>query len=108
VLPEREVAVARADAGGPPEVVDGHRVHPRLGEALRQLLVEAVEAPDVGEDDRSGVRTLVRVGEERTELGAVGRGQHQVVALDRASPDRRQGRTGVVSEAHGPEFLRSR
>src|SRR5207244_9202358 len=47
VLAVREVLPALGDAGGAAEVVDRDRAVPSLGEAERELLVEAVEAAHV-------------------------------------------------------------
>ena len=57
LLHERHVVpVVRplVDPGGAAEVVEGDGRVAALGEAERELLVEAVEAPDVGEDHDAG------------------------------------------------------
>ena len=54
-----EVVVALPDARGPAEVVEGDGGVAALGEAQRELLVEAVEPADVGEDDDADARRLV-------------------------------------------------
>jgi len=48
VLLEREVVGPLGRPGGPSEVVDGDRVNPRGCEALRKVLIGAVEPADVG------------------------------------------------------------
>ena len=62
-----ELVVALRDARGAPEVVDRDRLVPALGEAERELLVEAVEPADVREDHDPGAARLVRGGGERGE-----------------------------------------
>ena len=47
VVHVRELVTALADAGGTPEVVEGDRGIPPLGEAKRELLVEAIETADI-------------------------------------------------------------
>jgi hypothetical protein len=51
MLAEREVFVPVADAGRPSKIVNRHRVQSGLSEPLCQLLVERVQAADVGQDD---------------------------------------------------------
>ena len=60
-----EVARTRREAGRPSEVVDGDRIHARLGEPQRQLLVERVQAADVGQDDDAGAGRIGRRGRGR-------------------------------------------
>ena len=70
VLP---VAVALAGARRPAEVVDRDRVMAGLGEPLGELDVEAVEPPDVGQDDHAGAAGAVgRLGQRGGEHRAVG------------------------------------
>jgi hypothetical protein len=58
---ERSSAVA--DPCRPAVLVDRHGMHPRVGEPERELLIEAVEASDVGEDHHP--RRLGSVGRRR-------------------------------------------
>ena len=101
---ELEVLVARAEPGRAAEVVDRDRRMAGGGEALGQLLVEAEQAADVGQDDDAG-RTLGarQVG---AEVGAVGGRQRQALAGRAAGDDlealREVGHDRVKGEAHGP------
>ena len=83
-----EVVVALLDAGRAAEVVERDRGDAALGEAQRELLVEAVEAADVGEDHDARRRRLVRDRAERREPVAVGRLEHEVVVRDGGAGDR--------------------
>ena len=71
VLHVVEVVVALADACGPAEVVERDRGVAALGEAQRELLVEAVEPTDVREHDDPDPGRLVRVRAEGREAVAV-------------------------------------
>ena len=55
---------------------------PALGEAKRQLLVEAIEPADVRQDHDPGAARLVGHGGEGREPVAVFRFQHEVVVGD--------------------------
>jgi hypothetical protein len=79
VLHVLEVVASLADARRPAEVVDRDSGDPALGEAQRDLLVEAVEASHVGEDDDAGAARLVRVRGEGCEARAVRRLEHEVL-----------------------------
>src|SRR4051794_40653249 len=104
-----EVLVALARAGGAPEVVDRDRVVAGVGEALRELDVEAIEAADVREDDHGGAAG--RLGGLRQgggELGAVRRRQLELLGPGAAGHGRAADevggqvrRVGVKGEAHG-------
>src|SRR5207237_3413200 len=59
VLHVREVVATLAHAGGPAEVVDRDGGDPALGEAKRELLVEAVEPADVRQDDDTRAARVV-------------------------------------------------
>jgi hypothetical protein len=59
-----EIVSAAFDSCRPAVVVDGHRMHGGLAEPERQLFVEAVKAPDVGQDhDPWRVGSVGRCGE---------------------------------------------
>src|SRR5262245_4818622 len=72
VLAVREVVGPLADPGRPPEVVDRDRRVAALGEAKRELLVEAVEPPHIGQDHDADAKRLVGGCGERGELRSVG------------------------------------
>ena len=95
-----EVVAALGDAGRAAEVVDRDRREAALGEAKRELLVEAVEPADVGQDDDAGLGRPVRPRAERGELGPVGRRQHEVVVRDRRPGKNRDRRQRIGVEAH--------
>ena len=88
VLRVREVVVALADAGRAAEVVDRDRRVPALGEAQRELLVEAVEAAHVGQHDDARRGRLLGRGRERGEAVAVGRLEHEILVRDRRAARR--------------------
>jgi hypothetical protein len=100
MLPIRELVVPLSDAGRAAEVVDRDRRDPPLGEAERQLLVEPVEAADIREDDDPGAARRLRKREERREPRPVARLELEVAMVDRRARDDRDGRLGVVLEAH--------
>ena len=94
------------DARGAAEVVERERGVPALGEPQRELLVEAVETADVGEDDHADPRAVVGEREEPGNLGAVGRLEDEILgAHGGAAGDRRDRRDGVELEAHGSSTL---
>src|SRR5215831_19822663 len=62
MLPVLEVFATLPDPGRAAEVVDRDRPVPALGEAQRELLVEAVEPAHVREDHDARPRRLVRLG----------------------------------------------
>ena len=98
-----EVVVALLDAGGAPEVVDRDRGVPALGEAERELLVEAVEPADVGQDHDPGAARLVGRRREGGEPVAVVRLEHEVVVRDGRAREHRDRRQRITVEAHRPE-----
>ena len=100
-----EVVVALRRAGGAAEVVDRDRRVAALGEAKRELLVEAVEPAHVGQDHDPGRGRLVGRCEERGEFVAVGGGERQVVVRDCRARDGRDRRGGVDVEAHAETLL---
>jgi hypothetical protein len=101
VIRVREVVVALRDAGRAPEVVERERSEAALGEPERELLVEAVEPPDVRQDDDAHARAVVGEREERGELRPVGRREDDVLGANRgAAGDRGDRRDGVELEAH--------
>ena len=115
VLHEGELVVALVDAGGAPEVVDRDRRVAALGEAQRELLVEAVEAADVGQDHDADAGRLVRRRGERGEAVVVRGVQHEVLVGDRGAGDHGDRRRRVKVVAHrslllggGPARHRSR
>src|SRR5262249_38151460 len=71
--------------GAPAEVVDRDRFVPSLGEAECELLVEPVEAADVGQDHDAGGARLVRACGKGGEAVAVRRFEDEVVVRDRGS-----------------------
>ena len=74
-----EVVAALLDAGGAAEVVERDRRIASLGKAERELLVEAVEPADVGEDHDAGAARLVQYGGEGCEAVAVGGLEHEIL-----------------------------
>ncbi len=101
-----ELLVARAETGGPAEVVHRDRVVAGLREPLGQLRVERVEAPDVGEDHDSAPAVRRRLGERGREMRAIGGGELEDLS-PRAAGDRgeqqvlgRRRRPRVEVEAH--------
>ena len=100
-----EVEVGRplpdADPGGPPEVVDRERVHARLGEAERQLLVVRVQAADVRQDDDGRPRGGLGAGKQPGEAPAVAGPEDHLLAVDCAAGHRLDRRPAVEVEAHG-------
>src|SRR5947207_6286035 len=99
VLRVVEVLATLVGAGGPTEVVERERRVTALGEAQRQLLVEAVETADIGQDHDAGVRRLLRRGQERGEAVAVAGLQHDVLVRDGRTGDDRDRRQRVEVEA---------
>jgi hypothetical protein len=95
-----EVVPALLYAGGAAEVVDRDRRHAALGEAERELLVEAVQPANVRQDDDAAVARLVRRREERGEACPVRRLEHEVVVRDGRARDRRDRRERIELEAH--------
>ena len=96
-----ELVTALADAGGAPEVVEGDCGVPPLGEAKRELLVEAVQAADVRQDDDADPRAVVKYGSEGGEARPVGCLERDVLGEDgRPARERRDRRHGVEFEAH--------
>ncbi len=82
VLHVVEVVVALRHPGGAAEVVERDRRVAALREAERQLLVEAVEAADVGQDHDPRRGRLLRHGLERREAVPVGGLEHEIVVRD--------------------------
>ena len=74
-----EVVAALLGSGRASEVVERDRRVAALGEAQRELLVEAVEAADVGQDHDSGAVGSSGVADERREAVAVRGLEHEVV-----------------------------
>jgi Regulator of chromosome condensation (RCC1) repeat len=107
VVRVREVVVALADARGAAEVVERHRRDPTLAEAERELLVEAVEPTNVGQDYDAGAARLVGKRGESGEAVPVGGLEHEVLVRHRRAGDRPHGRERVELEAHRAHFERS-
>ena len=84
-----EIVVPFGDSRRPSKVVDRHCCVPTLGEEQRDLLVETVEPPDIGEDHDADACRLVRCRREGREAVAVSRLEHEVVVGDRGARDRR-------------------
>ena len=90
-----------ADARRAPEVVEGDRGIPPLGEAKRELLVEAVETADVREDDDAHPGAVVGHGGEGREARPIGGLERDVLGEDgRPARERGDRRHGVEFEAH--------
>ncbi len=96
---ERFVAIA--DPRGPAEVVDGDCLDAGLGEAHGQLLVVAVQAANVGQDDDRLAGRRRRPGMEGLESIAVGGGEDQRLAFDGGPGRFRYRGLAVQIEAHG-------
>ena len=101
VLHVLEVVVALRSTRGAAEVVERHRRDPTLGEAQRELLVEAVEASDVREDHDTDLGGTVRSRREGGEAVAVSRLEDEVLMRDGGTADHGDRRDGVELEAHG-------
>ncbi len=74
-----ELVAAFLRAGSPAEVVECDSRIPALGEAKRELLVEAVEAADVGKDHDADARWFIWSRKERREPVPVARFEDEVV-----------------------------
>jgi hypothetical protein len=94
------------DAGRAAEGVERDRGVAALGEAQRELLVEAVEAADVRQDHDAGRDVTVRNGAEGGEAIAVGAPEDEVVVRDGGTRDPWDRRLGVDVEAHCDASLR--
>ena len=101
-----EVLAAPGVARGPAEVVDGQGVDAALREAQGQLLVERMEAADVGQDHDAGAGRFGRSRPEGGQAVAVGGRQGQPFGVERAARDRWDGRSAVEIEAHRSRSLR--
>ena len=101
VVRVREVLVALSDPGRAPEVVDRDGRDALLAEPEGELLVEVVQAADVGKDDDAAAGRRVGAGRERREPRPVGGLEHEVVVRDRRARDRRDRRAGVGVVTHG-------
>jgi hypothetical protein len=100
VLPVVEVLAALADARRAAEVVERDRRVAALGEAERELLVEAVEPADVGEDRDADACWFIRGRHERGEAVAVAPLENEVVVGHRGTAEHRDRRRRVQLEAH--------
>ena len=100
VLPVLELVAALLGSGRPAEVVGRERRITALGEAQRQLLVEAVEATHVGEHHDADPRRLIGSREEGGEAVPVPGLQHEIVMRDSGPGDREDRRQGIELEAH--------
>ena len=79
VRPVLEVIVTLRHAGCAPEVVERNRGDPALGESQRNLLVEAVEPADVGENHDSLRGRLVGNSRECRERVPVRRSEDELI-----------------------------
>src|ERR1019366_246005 len=82
------------------EVVDGEGVNAGLGEAQSQLLVERIEAANIGQDHHPGPAWIDRPRPERRELAAVRAGQDKILVVEGAPRDRPDRRVAVEIETH--------
>src|SRR4029079_4979167 len=89
VWPVLEVLAALRPPGGASEVVEGDGREAAFREAQRELLVEAVEAPDVREDDDPDLGRLLGRGCKRGEPVAVRSLERQVLVRDRSAAENR-------------------
>ncbi len=101
VLLVGEVGVPPLGAGRPREEIERHCIHAGLREAERQLLVVRVQAANVRDDHHAGARRLLCAGTDGRELGPVGAGEGQLLAVDRGAANRGDRWSGVTVEAHG-------
>ena len=101
-----EVVATLLGAGSPPEVVERERGIPALGEAQGELLVEAVEAADVREDDDADARGLLRRCHEMRRTVPVERLENEIVVRDRSAGEGLDRWRGVEVEAHAPDPTR--
>ncbi len=108
VRPVFELLVALRRAGGPAEVVESNGGDAALGEAQGELLVEAVEAADVGEDDDGGSAGLFRHRLEGREAVVVRRVELEPPVGHGGAPDDGDGRQRVEVEAHQATAASSR
>ena len=100
VFAVRKVVVAFPDTRGSAEVVDPHRGGAALGEAQRKLLVEAVQATDVGQDHDAVAGRLFRNGGERREARPVSRLEDEIPVRDGGAGYDGDRRLGIELEAH--------
>jgi hypothetical protein len=100
VLPVVEVLTALVDPCCAAEVVERDRRVAALGEAQRELLVEAVQPADVRQDHDAYAGRLVRRRHERGEAVAVAALEHEVVVRHGGTAEHRDRRRRVQVEAH--------
>jgi hypothetical protein len=100
VLPVGEVIPALADTGCSAEVVDRNRGDATLGEAQRELFVEAVQAANVGENRDPVARGRFRDGGERRKPRPVSRLEDEIPVRDGGAGDGGHRRLGIELEAH--------
>ena len=99
-----EVVVALRDAGRAAEVVERDGAVAALGEAQRQLLVEAVEAANVRQDHDARADGLVRAARRRRRSRFPSAASSTRSSCETAAPrDDRDRRQRVRVEAHGRE-----
>ena len=98
-----EVVAPLRRARRPTEVVDRDRVEAALGEAEGKLLVEAIEPPNVREDDDADPVGLVGGRLEGCEAVAVGRLELDVIVRDRSAGNSGDRRQRVEVEANGTQ-----
>ncbi len=100
VRPELEIVATRLGAGGAPEVIEGDGRRAAFGEPERQLLVEAVQPADVGEDHHADAVRLVGRRLEGGEAIPVGGLERQPVVRDGGAADDGNRRPRVGTVAH--------
>jgi hypothetical protein len=100
-----EILATLPGPSGSPEIVDGDGIDTALREPQRELLVERVEAADVGQDDDPDAARLGRSGPKRRQRVAVGRGEDGPLPVEGAAGDRRDRWAAVVVMAHGHSSL---
>src|SRR4249919_1733552 len=102
-----EVVPALADTRRAAVEVDGDSRDAALGEAQRELFVEAVEATNVREDDDADVARLLGQRGEGCEAVAVLALELEVPVVDSPALDRRNRRNRVELEAHAATLPRA-
>jgi hypothetical protein len=100
-----EVAAAAPGPCRPAVVVEGQRMHSGIAEPKRQLLIERMQPPDVGQDHHAwGVENLGR-GAERGEPVSVARLKDDPSSPSRAARHGRHRRARGRSMAHAQVLL---
>jgi len=71
-----------------------------FGDAERELFIEGMEAANVGQYDDAGAGEFLRRGEERGELGLIGRGEDLTPRVNSRSWFGKDGWRGICVVAH--------